>query len=127
VPVNDDPPKGKGKGDVRAAINDGLVALHTRFYGKGPTAAKSHYLERDDAVICFMWEGFTTVEETLIAVGRGDSVADQRRSFQAAMEEEFTAVVEAATGRTVSAYLTQVHIDPNLVVEIFLLESRVTP
>ena len=107
-------------GDVLASITDGLVALHTRFYGKGPTAAKTHYM--DNAVICFLWEGFTRVEETLIASGRGEAVADLRRSFQAAMEDDFTAVIETATGRQVSAYLSQVNIDPNMAVEIFLLQ-----
>jgi len=107
-------------GEVLAAITDGLVALHTRFYGKGPTSAKTHYM--DDAVVSFLWEGFTRVEETLIAAGRSDDVADLRRSFQVTMQAEFTAVVEKATGRKVSAYLSQVHIDPNMAVEIFLLE-----
>jgi hypothetical protein len=40
------------------------------------------------------------------------------------MEDEFTAVIEVATGRKVSAYLSQVNIDPNMAVEIFLLESK---
>lgn len=109
-------------GDALAQVTDGLVALHTRFYGKGPTAAKTHYM--DDAVVSFLWEGFTKVEETLIASGRGEAVADLRRSFQAAMEDEFTAVIETATGRQVSAYLSQVNIDPNMAVEIFLLRPR---
>jgi uncharacterized protein YbcI len=106
-------------GEVLAAITDGLVALHTRFYGKGPTSAKTHYM--DDAVVSFLWEGFTKVEETLIASGRGEAVADLRRSFQSAMRGEFTSVIEGATGRSVIAYLSQVNIDPNMAVEIFLL------
>jgi len=106
-------------GEVLAAITDGLVALHTRFYGRGPISAKTYYM--DDAVISFLWEGFTKVEETLIASGRGDAVADLRRSFHSAMREEFTAVIEKATGRRVSAYLSQVNIDPSIAVEIFLL------
>lgn len=106
-------------GEALAAVTDGLVSLHTRFYGKGPTSAKTNLF--DDAVVAFLWEGFTRVEETLIAAGRGESVAELRRVFHAEMESEFTAVVEAATGRRVSAYISQVHIDPNMVVEIFLL------
>jgi len=113
-------PGDRSVGEVLAAITDGLVALHTRFYGKGPTSAKTHYM--DDAVVSFLWGGFTKVEETLIATGRGDAVADLRRSFQSAMQEEFTAVVEKATGRRVTAYLNQINVDPNMVVEIFLLD-----
>lgn len=107
-------------GDVLASITDGLVALHTRFYGKGPTAAKTYCM--DDAVVTFLWDGFTKVEETLIATGRGEAVADLRRNFQAAMENEFKAVIETATGRKINAYLSQVNISPNMAVEIFLLE-----
>jgi uncharacterized protein YbcI len=109
-------------GEVLAAITDGLVALHTRSYGKGPTSAKTYYM--GDAVVTFLWEGFTKVEETLIATGRGETVALLRRSLQTAMQEEFTAVVEEATGRRVIAYLSQVNVDPNMAADIFLLEPQ---
>ena len=45
-----------------------------------------------------------------------------RRSFQQAMEAQFTAVVEAALGRKVIAYMSQIHQDPDLAVEMFVLE-----
>jgi uncharacterized protein YbcI len=106
-------------GEVLASITDGLVALHTRSYGKGPTSAKTYYM--GDAVVTFLWDGFTKVEETLIATGRGETVALLRRSLQTAMEEEFTAVVEEAIGRSVIAFLSQVHMDPNMAADIFLL------
>jgi len=109
----------RSAGEVLAAITDGLVALHARSYGKGPTSAKTYYM--GDAVATFLWDGFTTVEETLIASGRGETVALLRRSAQAAMEEEFAAVVEEATGRSVIAFFSQVNLDPKMAVDIFLL------
>jgi uncharacterized protein YbcI len=109
-------------GEVLSAITDGLVALHTSSYGKGPTSAKTYYM--GDAVVTFLWEGFTKVEETLIATGRGETVALLRRSLQSAMEKEFTAIVEEATGRSVIAYLSQVHVDPNMAADIFLLAPK---
>jgi hypothetical protein len=45
-----------------------------------------------------------------------------RRSFQLAMEAEFRRVVEEATGRTVIAYMSSIHVDPDLAVELFVLE-----
>jgi len=90
-----------------------------RFYGRGPTKAKSHFV--DDSVVCFLWNGFTTVEETLIEQGEANAVKSFRRTFQVAMEAQFIDVVQVATGRTVSAYMSQVHIDPNVAVELFLL------
>jgi hypothetical protein len=47
-----------------------------------------------------------------------------RRSFQSAMEGRFRAGVEKATGRKVIAYLTQTHTDPDLAVELFVLDGR---
>ena len=51
-----------------------------------------------------------------------DAVYQIRRSFQQAMEEHFTTVVESAMGRKVIAYMSQIHQDPDLAVEIFVME-----
>jgi len=93
--------------------------LHMRFYGRGPTKAKTHLA--DDIVVCVLWNGFTTVEETLIAQGESDAVRTFRRTFQSAMESQFIEVVEEATGREVKAYMSQVNVDPPVTVELFLL------
>jgi uncharacterized protein YbcI len=103
-----------------AAISTGLVQLHSRFYGKGPTKAKTHMV--NDTVICILREGFTTVERTLVEHGNREAVHEIRRNFQNAMEGEFTSVVENATGRRVIAYMSQIHTDPDLAVELFVLE-----
>jgi uncharacterized protein YbcI len=108
------------EGEVLARISTGLVQLHSRYYGKGPTKAKTHRV--NDTVISILRGGFTTVERTLIDQGNVDAVYDMRRSFQAAMEDQFTGVVEEATGRRVIAYMSQIHQDPDLAVEIFMLE-----
>jgi uncharacterized protein YbcI len=111
---------GSASGETLAQISTGLVQLHSRFYGKGPTKAKTHLV--NDTVISILRGGFTTVERTLIDQGNVDAVYDMRRSFQMAMEEQFTTVVEEATGRKVIAYMSQIHEDPDLAVEIFVLE-----
>jgi uncharacterized protein YbcI len=76
----------------------------------------------NDTVVCMLNEGFTRVEETLISEGRGDAVHQIRSTFQSAMEDRFRAVVEEATGRKVIAYMSQVHVDPDFAVELFVLE-----
>jgi uncharacterized protein YbcI len=103
-----------------ASISTGLVRLHSRYYGKGPTKAKTYLV--NDTVICILRGGFTTVERTLIDEGNVDAVYQIRRSFQQAMQVQFTTVVEGAMGRKVIAYMSQVHQDPDLAVEIFVLE-----
>ena len=64
------------------------------------------------------------MEETLIREGNPEPVYQMRRSFQAAMEDEFRSVVEQATGRRVIAYMSQIHEDPDMAVEIFVLEPE---
>jgi uncharacterized protein YbcI len=113
------------RGAIAAAISNGLVRLHHEFYGKGPSRAKTYLV--NDTVICVLQEGFTTVERTLIDEGDAGAVHDIRRSFQAAMERQFTSVVEEATERKVIAYLSQIHTDPDVAVEIFLLEPTGEP
>lgn len=103
-----------------AQISTGLVQLHSRFYGKGPTRAKTHMV--DDTVVCILRGGFTTVERTLLDTGDLESVYQMRRSFQEAMEGEFRKVVEDATSRQVIAYMSSIHVDPDLAVELFVLE-----
>ena len=112
-------------GETLAQISTGLVQLHSRFYGKGPTKAKTHIV--NDTVISILRGGFTTVERTLIDQGDVDAVYAMRRSFQMAMEQQFTTVVEGATGRKVIAYMSQIHQDPDLAVEIFVLEPSAEP
>jgi uncharacterized protein YbcI len=109
----------RGRGDVVAEISNGLVALHMKYYGKGPREAKTHLV--DDTVICILREGFTSVEQTLIEADRGQTVRDMRANFHGVKQDEFIEVVESATGRSVTAYMSQLHMGPDLAVEIFLL------
>lgn len=104
-----------------ALISETLVSLHREYYGKGPTKAKTFLV--DDTVLCLLQGGFTVVEKTLIDNGKQQAVHDIRRSFQVAMEERFTSVVEEALGRRVIAYMSQVHNDPDISAELFVLEK----
>ncbi len=108
------------RGEALAEISRGIVQLHRRYYGKGPTKAKTYAV--NDTIICLLNGGFTTVEETLIADGKADEVENIRRSFQKTMRGQFTGVVERATGRRVIAYMCQVHSSPDMAIELFVLD-----
>src|SRR5438876_194025 len=112
------------RGEALARISTGLVQLHSRYYGKGPTKAKTYL--RDDVLVCVLKGGFTTVERTLIDAGKPDAVHLVRRTFQDVMEQPFRDVVEEAIGRRVIAYVSQVHHNPDLAVETFVLEPEET-
>jgi uncharacterized protein YbcI len=104
-----------------ANISRRIVQLHKEFYGKGPTKAKTYYY--DDLVVVLMRGGFTPVEETLLQSGRGESVKQQRSDFQQAMRGPFVQVVEEETGRKVVAFMSTSHQHPDLLGEMFVLES----
>jgi uncharacterized protein YbcI len=106
-------------GDVLTAISDGMVALLKEFYGRGPTRAKSYY--EDDLVVCLLRGGFSRVEQTLLAGGRGSSVIQQRMEFQELMRERFESVIEHATGRQVIGFMSGNQQDPDIMCEVFIL------
>ncbi len=59
----------------------------------------------------------TRAEKTLVGAGNTDQVHATRIAFQDAVRDDFIAIVEEATGRKVRAFVSQVHIDPELAVE----------
>jgi uncharacterized protein YbcI len=106
-------------GEVLTEISDGIVALLKEFYGRGPTRTKS-YCE-DDLVVCLLRGGFTRVEQTLLAGGRGPAVIQQRMEFQELMRERFEAVIERATGRRVIGFMSGNQQHPDIMCEVFIL------
>jgi uncharacterized protein YbcI len=106
-----------------AEISNGLTKIHTHYYGRGPTQAKSYLL--NDAIVCIQQGGFTRVERTLIDEHRPEAVHEMRRAFQSALEERFSEIVESASGRKVIAYMSQIHVDPDVAIEFFMLDGDV--
>jgi uncharacterized protein YbcI len=106
-------------GDVLTTISEGMVALLKEFYGRGPTQAKTYYM--DDLVVCLLRGGFTRVEQTLLDGGRGQAVIQQRMEFQDVMRERFEAVVFEATGRRVVGFMSGNQQAPDMICEVFVL------
>ena len=114
----------QGLGNARAEIATAIVRLQAEYYGKGPTRAKTYITE--DLVVVVLEETFTKAERTLIGRGERDSIQTIRRRFQQAMKEEFTAVVEQATGHVVRAFLSETNLEQDISVEFFLLGEKRT-
>jgi len=111
-------------GDIRAQISNEIVRLQAEYYGKGPTRAKTHI--SDDLVAVVLEETFTKAERTLVDRGEIEAIQQIRRRFQQQMADEFTSVVEQATGRKVKAFLSETNIEHDVSVEIFLLGDERT-
>jgi uncharacterized protein YbcI len=109
-------------GELLSTISNRMVQLHKRYYGKGPTKARSYVM--GDLVVCLMRGGFTKAEETLIESGRANLVHEQRSEFQIALRDEFTAAISEVMGRPVTAFMSNSHVDPPYIVEIFVLEPE---
>jgi uncharacterized protein YbcI len=111
-------------GDVRATISREIVRLHAEYYGKGPTKAKTYISE--DLVACVLEETFTRAEKTLVNHGEREAVQQIRRRFQQRMADDFTGIVEQATGRKVRVFLSETNLDHDVSVETFLLGEKRT-
>jgi uncharacterized protein YbcI len=105
--------------EVAEQIGESLARMMGRYYGQAPARHKAHVLP--GLVVVLLEETFTEAERVLIERGEAEGVADIRRRFQKAVEEEFRSVVEDATGSEVRAFISDVHLEADVSIEIFLL------
>jgi uncharacterized protein YbcI len=112
-----------GGGRLLAEITNRIVALMREHYGRGPIRAKTYVL--DNLIVCVLSEGFTAIERTMMEGGEPDRVLAMRRDFQRLMETRYSQMIETLTGRKVLAFLSQAHVDPDLTVEMFVMDGSV--
>ena len=100
-------------------LSNEMVALHRENFGRGPGAARSF---RDGGtVVCMLIGIYTAAERTLIVAGEAEHVQRTRTLHQEALKGEYKANVERILGRPVTAFLSAVHVDPDVAIEVFLL------
>jgi uncharacterized protein YbcI len=113
-------PELDGRGVLTAAISNAMVSLLHHYTGRGPTRARTTI--DNDIVVCVLGATLTKGEQSLVQHGKAEVVLHSRRAFQDAMQADATAAVEELSGRTVVAFMSNNHIDPDLAVEVFILE-----
>jgi uncharacterized protein YbcI len=111
-----------GRGSDSAAISNAAVRVLSEYTGRGPTKARTT-IDRDLVVVVF-GDTLTKAETTLVEKGDGEFVLAMRHRFQNAMQEELQHAVEMVTERKVIAFMSANHIDPDLAVEVFVLEPQ---
>jgi uncharacterized protein YbcI len=109
-------------GRLLAEITDRLVQLIREHYGRGPLKAKTYVL--DNLIVCVLTDGYIALERTMIEGGERDRVIEMRRGFQRLMETRYSEMIEELTGRKVLAFLSQTHVEPDLSVEMFMMDGR---
>jgi uncharacterized protein YbcI len=105
---------------LESAISNAMVRILHEFYGKGPARARTYVF--DNYVFCMLDDVLTTVEQMLHEGGESRLVRELRLTFEDVMTKTFTGEVERLTGRRVVAYHSQIVFDPNLAVELFVLD-----
>jgi uncharacterized protein YbcI len=108
-------------GPLRQQLSNAVMALYKEYFGKGPVDCRA-YLERD-LVVLVLTGGYSAGEQTLFEAGKWHDVRHGRLAWQDSMEERFTQTIEQLTNRTVKAFLSASHQDPDVSVELFVLDE----
>jgi uncharacterized protein YbcI len=108
-------------GRLAAAISNTVVQALSRTTGRGPTQAKTTL--GDNGVFVVLQDTLTVGEQSLADAGHADDVLNLRRRWQSVMEKDVSREIEVLTGRKVIGFMSDNHIDPDLAVEVFVLES----
>jgi uncharacterized protein YbcI len=101
-------------------ISTAAVQLMHEYTGRGPTKART--LINHDLVTILLADTLTKGERKLVDNGRSDRVLQLRHDYQLTMRDDLVAIVERQIDRKVIAFMSQNHIDPDLAVEVFVLE-----
>ena len=109
-------------GQLSAAICNAVVRIQREYLGRGPTKARASV--RGDIIVVLMQDTLTKAERSLAADGRQEDVLRSRRSLQGTMTDDIVAAVEELTGRSVIAFMSDTHIDPDLACEVIVLEPN---
>ena len=109
-------------GHLLAAISTRIVGILRDHYGRGPMKAKTYVLD-DIIVVVMRGSGFTPLEQTIMDSGQPDRVIAMREGFQRVMAARYRETIEELTGRKVLAFLSQAHVEPDITMEIFVVDG----
>jgi uncharacterized protein YbcI len=109
-------------GELAAATSNTVVKTLSRTTGRGPTKARTTL--GDDGVFVVLQDTMTRGEQTLADAGEGAAVLDLRRRWQAIMRTDLSREIERLTGRNVIGFMSDNHLDPDLAVEVFVLQPQ---
>ena len=110
-----------GKQSPRAQITTGAVQVFRKYTGRGPTQATTR--TEDDMAIIVLRNTLGDAERELIAAGHEAQVLAMRSAAQQAMRKELVALVEEQLGRKVEAFSGHNSVEPDLAIEVFVLDG----
>ena len=101
-------------------ISTAAVQLLHEYTGRGPTKAKTLINETWSRSCLRTRSQRASASWSTTAAPSGSS--QLRHDYQLAMRDDLIAIVERQLERKVIAFMSQNHIDPDLAVEVFVLE-----
>jgi uncharacterized protein YbcI len=116
---------GTQNGGASSAVSTAVVHLLREYTGRGPTKAKTYI--HQDLVTVVLQDTLTKGEHSLVGDGKAEAVLGTRQLYQETMRASLVETVERITGRTVAAFLSANHIEPDVAVETFLLAPVAIP
>ena len=106
-------------GSVARDISRGAVQLLREHAGRGPTKART--VISKDTIAIILGDTLTKGERSFVAKGEREHVLHTRDILQQLMRDEWVELVEGLSGRTVEAFFSDDHLDPDYALEFFLL------
>ena len=97
-----------------------MAQMQKEAFGKGPTSTKSYLF--DDMLLIVMRDGLTVAEETMLGFGQADLVRNFRQQFENEMTSRIVDMIESLAHRKVLTYQSQIMFNPDVVVEMFVLD-----
>jgi uncharacterized protein YbcI len=108
-------------GELNAAITREVIRVQNESHGRGPSKAFSFH--NGNVLTTVLENVLSPAERRLAGNGEGDAVLHMRSLYQKSMEPELKRCVEEITGRRVLAFLCDNHLDPDMAVEVFILDQ----
>jgi uncharacterized protein YbcI len=115
-----DQPQTLSGASLRNAISNSVARIIREFYGKGPSRTRTFICDR--VVFTMLDDVLTPVEVALKNGGRSALVRRTRLTFEDIMTRTFTGEIERLTAARVLAYHSQIVFDPDMAIEIFVLD-----
>jgi uncharacterized protein YbcI len=105
-----------------AKISNMVVQIMHTYTGRGPTKAWTSIDE--DLISVVLRDQLSRGELSLITDSRKQLVLEMRQAYQHTMAPDMVAGIEKITGRTVIAFMSANHLEPDIAIESFVLEPR---
>jgi uncharacterized protein YbcI len=112
-------------GELNAAVARAVVGIYRAVRGRGPTKARATF--RGDVVVVVLEDVLTAAERSLILSGQAEEALTVRRKVHDVMRRLLGQAVADLTGAHVRASLGDSQHDPDMAVEVFVLDRPVDP